>query len=214
MEDFPANSAKARVRSDGPPQEEPKKVEQVTSATAVRRKRRLGRQFKETFISGSARGAVEYMATDVIVPAIRDTLFDAIQGGIERLIYGDSRGIRRSGPPSGYPSPGPQVNYAGMSTNKPPTNRALSQRSRARHNFGEIIIQNRQEAEDVLDRLYDELSRYGSVTVAVLYELTGIQSSHTDHRWGWTSLRGARVRALTRTGGYLIDLPDPQPLDR
>jgi hypothetical protein len=86
-------------------------------------------------------------------------------------------------------------------------------KSRTRHDFGEIEIPNRQEAEEVLDRLYDILSRYGSVPVADLYELTGIHSSHADHKWGWTSLRGAKIRTM-RNGGYLLDLPNPEPLDR
>jgi len=207
MQDFPANSRRAQERSEGPPEDErTRKIEQVTSAEATRRKRGLGRQFKDTFISGSARSAAEYMVTEVVVPAIRDTLFDAIQGGIERLIYGESRsgGMRRGAPPS-YSNLG-HVNYQGYS--KPPVSRSLSQQSRARHDFGEIIIPNRQEAEDVIDLMLEELSRYNSVSVATLYELTGIQSSHTDHRWGWTALRGVKPRRL-RDGRYALALPAP-----
>lgn len=210
MQDFPANSRKSQERSDGPPEDGgTRRVEQITSAEAVRRKRGLGRQFKDTFISGSARSAAEYMFTDVVVPAVRDTLFDAIQGGIERLIYGESRsgGIRRGAPPS-YPDLG-RVNYGNYS--KPPTPRSLSQQARARHDFGEIVIQNRHEAEDVLDLMLEELSRYGAVSVATLYELTGIQSTHTDHRWGWTALRGVKPRRL-RDGRYSLALPAPQEL--
>lgn len=210
--EFPANSAKARERSDSPPDSpREKKIEQVTSASAERRKPRLGRKFKETFVGGTARGALEYMLVDVVVPAIQDTLIDAFQGGVERLIRGEGARSRRSATTS-YSNLG-HVNYQSMSTNKPPTARPLSQRSRARHDFGEIRIQNRQEAEEVLERMYDELSRYGEVNVATLYELTGIQSTHADHKWGWKSLRGARIQTL-RTGGYLLDLPEPEPLDR
>lgn len=211
MTEFPANSDKARRGSEIPQPDGPKRVEQITSATAERRKRRLGSRFKETFVGGSARGAFEYMVVEVVVPAIQDTLIDAFQGGIERLIRGDNARYRRGSTPS-YPDPG-RVNYQSISSNKPPTSRSLSQRSRARHDFGEILIQNRPEAEEVLERMYDELSRYGEVNVAVLYELTGIQSSHADHKWGWKSLRGARVAPL-RTGGYLLNLPEPEPLDR
>jgi hypothetical protein len=215
MEDFPANSAKARARSEGPPpdrtEERPKKVERVTSAEAVRRKRGLGRQFKETFIGGSARGALDAMFLEVVVPSIRDLMAEAVHAVTDKVIYGDTR-PRRGVTTSSYSNVG-HVNYQGMSSHKPPTTRSLSQRSRTRHDFGEIVINSRREAEEVLDRMYDILSRYGSVPVADLYELTGIQSSHVDHKWGWTSLRGAKVSSL-RTGGYLMDLPNPEPLDR
>lgn len=211
MQDFPANSAKARSQSDQPRPGEQPKIERVTSGEAVRRRRGLGRQFKETFIAGSARMAVDYILLEVIVPSIQEMMIDALQGGTERYIRGESRlrrGSRTSNPYSAAP---PQVNYQGMSTNRPPTTRALSQQARSRHDFGEIIITDRREAEDVLDRMYDILSRYGSVPVSSLYTMTGIQASHTDEKWGWSSLRGSQI-VRRRDGRYLLDLPAPEPL--
>jgi hypothetical protein len=86
----------------------------------------------------------------------------------------------------------------------------MSRMARSRHDFDEIVLQSRTEAEEVIDRLFDLVSRYDTATVADLYELVGIQGSHTDHKWGWTDLRGADV-SRTRDG-YLLDLPDPIPL--
>lgn len=210
MQEFPPNSHKSRRLPD-----EPQKLERVTSVAAERRKRGLGRKFRETFIGGSARTAAEYTMLEVVVPAIKDTMAEALSSGIEKLIYGDSR-PRRGAPPSSYSSVG-RVNYQQMSPPssrpQPPTSQhSLSRRSRARHDFDEIIIQSRQEANDVIDSLFDILSRYGSVPVASLYELTGIESSHTDFKWGWTDLRGAKAAKL-RSGGYLLDLPEPEPLN-
>lgn len=220
MQDFPANSAKARARSEGPKlAEEPEKIERVISAPAAQRKRGLGRKFKETFVGGSGRMAMEYVVTDIIVPELRDLMFNALQGGLDRLIYGESRirrgyggGSRSSSSSTSYDNLG-HVNYNGIVSNKPSQGRPLSRQARERHDFRDIILQSRQDAEDVLDRMYDVLSRYGSVPVSTLYALTGIQSSHTDEKWGWTSLSGARA-ATQRNGSYLLDLPDPVPLDR
>lgn len=212
MQDFPANSHQARMAPEGPKSEERPQVERVTSAEAVRRKRGLGKQFKETFIGGSGRSALDYMVTEVVVPAVRDTMAEALQSGIEKLIYGDSR-PRRSSTPSSYAKIG-HVNYQGMSTPaaKPPAPRMMSRRSRTRHDFGEIVIQSRVEADEVIERMFDILSRYGSVSVADLYELTGIASSHTDYKWGWHELRGAKAVRL-RDGNFLLDLPEPEMLD-
>lgn len=206
MQDFPANSQKAKTRPDP----EPKKIERVTTAEATQRKRGLGRQFKETFIGGSARMAAEYMVTEVIVPAIQETLIDAFQGGIERLIRGESSRSRRGVPPA-YTSVG-RVNYQGMS-NPAPTqaSRVLSRQSRSRQDFRDLKIANRNEAQDVIDQMYEILSRFGVVTVHDLYEMTGVESSHVDYKWGWQRLNGSQVRRL-RDGGYLLDLPEPQPL--
>lgn len=213
MQDFPPNSHRAKTQP-----EPPKKIERVTSAEVVRRKKGLGRQFKETFIGGDAKMAMQYMMIEVVVPAVRDTMIDALQGGIEKLIYGDDRPRRGSrSAPSAYPNPG-HVAYNRMGPSVPPrsappsSQNALSRRSRARHDFDDIVIPSRPEAEEVIDRMFDLLSRYGSVRVADLYELTGIAGTHTDHKWGWTELRGARAARL-RSGGYLLELPEPQPLD-
>src|SRR3954468_14577003 len=136
MEDFPSNSQRQRGPS------EPKKIERVTSAEAVRRKRGLGRQFKEVFIGGDARTAFNYMIIEVVVPAIQDTMIDAFQGGVERLIRGDSARPRRGGTIGGYGNVG-RVNYQSMSTpasSNPSGPRMVSRRSRAKGTFDELII--------------------------------------------------------------------------
>jgi hypothetical protein len=87
----------------------------------------------------------------------------------------------------------------------------MSQRGRAKHDFDEIVLDQRAEAEEVIDRLYDVVNKYEQATVADLYDLVGLSSTHTDHKWGWTDLRGAGVSRIR--DGYLLDLPDPEPLD-
>lgn len=206
MQDFPANSNRAKVNAE--PRE---KIEPVTSAEAVRRKRGLGQRFKETFVGGDARTALHYMLGEVILPAIQDTMIEAFQGGVERLIRGESTRHRRVSSSSNGLGHVAYNRYAQPSTSRSSSPRTLSRRSRARHEFDELIIPSRQEAEEVIDRMFDLLSRYGEVTVADLYELTGIQSSHTDMKWGWTELRGAKAVRL-RQGGFLLDLPEPEPV--
>lgn len=204
-DDFPPNSN--RVRQPEPME----KIKPVASATAVKRKRGLGRQFKETFFSGNGRDVFSYMVEEVAIPRIRDMFHDAMQSGIDRLIYGETRRPHRSSSPIGMSNVG-HVNYRGMSTS--PTSSpggVLSRQARARHDFDDLVIASVQDANEVIDQMFDILSRYGSVTVAHLYELTGIQSSHTDMKWGWTNLRGAKAVPL-RQGGYLLDLPRPEEL--
>lgn len=216
MQDFPGNSQKAKARSETPtpPSAGRPKVERVTSGQAEYRKPGLGRKFKETFIGGSARDAAEGMITDVIIPTVRDMIFEAVESGFHRLIYGDSGRGRRGAPPSSYANVG-KFNYAGISRSAPtpqPNTGMISRRSRARHDFGEIIIDSRPEANEVIDSLFEILSQYGSVPVSTLYELTGIVSSHVDHTWGWTSLQGAKARRQG-DGRFVLDLPEPQKLD-
>lgn len=212
MQEFPGNSQKARTRSEAPPIEERPKIKRVTTVDAERKKRGLGRKFKDTFVIGSTRDAADYMIVDVIVPAIKDTIIDALQGGVERLFNGESPRTRRSLRSSAY-SNVPRVDYQSQykSPTAPPAQRTLSRRSRALQDFGEIIIESRTEANEVIEQLFEILSRFGMVHVADLYEMTGVQSSHVDHKWGWTSLRGAKAVRM-RDGRFLIDLPEPSLL--
>lgn len=208
MEQFPPNSKKAKDPAQGP-----KRVERVTSANAVRRKKGLGKQFKHTFFGGDANTAVQYMIFNVLIPAAKEAMVEAASSGFEKLIYGESRPKRGPSPMSGALG---HVSYNRMGPARPretnpPFPQPMSRRARARHDFDEIIIPSRQEAEEVLERLYDLVSSYDQATVADLYELTGLPSSHTDHKWGWENLRGATV-ARVRGGGYLLDLPEPETL--
>lgn len=210
MQEFPPNSKQARGH------DEPKKIERVTSAEAVRRKRGLGRRFKETFIGGDARSAFGYVVTSVIIPETKDLFYNAFDSWFKQLLFGDSVRPRRgpSGPLDGYSS-GARVAYNRMSTGhgtRPPEPRMLSRRARARHNFDDIVISSRREAQEVLDQMFTALSQYGEVSVADLYVLTGIRSDHTDHKWGWRNLQGANVLPV-RSGGFLLDLPEPEPFD-
>jgi hypothetical protein len=104
MEEFPSNAKKVKGTSD---KEEPKKIEKVIQGEAVRRKKPLGKRFTETFVGGDAKGVWGYVFLDVLVPAAKDMIVDATSQGVERMIFGESRGGRRSSSnrsPNGYVS--------------------------------------------------------------------------------------------------------------
>lgn len=199
--EYPANSDKSKLGET-----EEKKVEQVTSSPAIRRKKGLGKQFKGIFFGGDAKSALSYMVNSVLIPAAKEALAEAGEQGIRQLIFGQNQ-RQRNAPPSGA---GGYVSYNRYAMNQQQRSRTISPRGRARHDFDEIILETRQEAEDAIDRLFDLVGQYGSATVSDLYELVGIQSTHADQKWGWEELRGAGVSRVR--GGYLLDLPDPEPL--
>jgi hypothetical protein len=207
--DFPPNSDTSKQ----PPED--KGIERIISGEARRKKPSLGKQFKDTFIAGTMRSTVRYVALDVLLPMAKDTIVEVVEQGITRLIFGDSRRYRGSTPPPSGPTG--YINYSrysgpmGSGSRVPSSSRAMSRRARSSHDFDEIVLDSRAEAEEVIDRLYDLVSRYESASVADLYELVGLASSHTDHKWGWTDLRGAGVSRIR--DGFLLDLPDPDPLD-
>ena len=87
----------------------------------------------------------------------------------------------------------------------------MSARARSRHEFDEIVLGSRAEAEEVIERMFDIVGRYTTATVADLYELVGVRSTHVDQKWGWSDMRGAGVTRVR--DGYLLELPDVQPME-
>lgn len=210
--DFPANSKRPPVAAD---RNEPKRIQRVATGDVVRRKKPLGRRLTENVIGGNAQSVWGYVIGEVLVPAARDMIVDAITGGAERAIFGESRGPSRRG---GYRPVGtghtPYNRYGankGSSLHSSESRREMSLRSRANHNFEEIILQTRVEAEETLDRMIDLVERYEHASVADLYELVGVTASYTDQKYGWLDLRNASISRVR--DGYLLNLPRPEPID-
>lgn len=201
---YPPNSESSKRESP-----EDKNIKRVTSSDPKRRKRSLGKQFRETFVAGDPRSATSYVIFDVLLPAARDMIWETGSEYLRSIMFGETR--RRGVTP-------PQTGPSGYFTyNRPPghilssSQRTMSRRARSRHDFDEIVIAERIEAEKVIDDLFEVVSKYGVASVADLYGMVGIDSTHTDNKWGWTDLRGAGVTRVRN--GYLLDIPEPQPLD-
>lgn len=208
--EFPANN-----RANKPKEEEKKVIAKVVTGQVARRKKPLSARIREVFVGGDTKSVGSYILFDVIVPATKDVIADAVSQGVERLIFGEARSSsRRTGARPGRPNA--HVSYNRYSSPTPwDGNRReeprISRRARASHDFDEIILATRGEAEEVIDRLFDLVSRYQQATVSDLYELVGITSNFADEKWGWTDIRGAGVTRVSN--GYLLDLTKPEALD-
>lgn len=207
--EYPPNSFSSRK---APEPAEEKNIERVTSSEPIRRKKSLGRKFKEVFFGGDAKSAGRYIIYGVAIPMTKDLIIEAVREGIEKWVRGESY-RRRSSP---YSGPSGYVQYNRMSPRPDPRDsreqpRPMSARARSRHDFDEIILQSRAEAEEVIERLFDIVGRYDTATVSDLYDLVGVRSSHVDHKWGWSDMRGAGV--VRTRDGYLLELPDVQPME-
>lgn len=203
--DFPPNSnvSKEAVERD-------KDIHRVTSGDVVRKKRPLRKRFSESFVAGTPKLAISFVLLDVVLPAVKDLFVEAAHQGVEKLVFGESRRRGSTAPLSGQYGH-IQYNQMGTPSRLSSSQRAISRQARARHDFDEVLLESRTEGEEVIDQLFEVVNRYGAATVADLYQLVGLAATHTDHKWGWTDIRGAGV-SRTRDG-YLLDLPDPHPLD-
>lgn len=212
MENYPGNRQSQKPKETEKPSTEVKKVEKVISGRVVRRRKPLGKRFVETFFSGSD-SVGEYALKEILVPAIKDTLADLVTQTIERTLFGESRSSsRRTGL-----RPGSNPNYISYNRFATPSTPArdprpqLSRQARSTHDFSEIVLGTRRDAEAVTDAIFELLERYGQATVGDLYNLMDIQTTFADEQYGWKDIRGYKIERVNN--GYLLDLPKPEQLD-
>ncbi len=210
--EYPSNSHTKKAASA--PAEASKPVPPVITGTVITRKPSMGKKLKEVFIGSDANSVWAYVAYDIIIPAIKDTIADAGSMALERMLFGDSRGgspsRRARGSSSGATG---HINYSGFS--KPGNDRygnsgrVLSQGARATLNFDEIILPTRTEAESVIEHLAMLIDQYQVAKVADLYDICKVTNNdYPVQKWGWDSMVGASVDRV-RGGGYLLNLPRP-----
>jgi hypothetical protein len=208
--DLPGNSRKLRAAArteQEPPRE---KKEKIISGEIVKRKKSLGKRFAESFFGDEGvEDAVQGFITEILVSAFKSMVSDtvgqfsnALRDGSDKFLYGTTR--RTTAVPRAHYKP--YNEYSGVR----PAYNQVSERARTVHDFDDLILASRGEAEDVLDRMRELIAQFDVATVADFYDLVGITSAFTDDRWGWTDLRSASVRHVR--GGYLISMPRTQPI--
>lgn len=217
-DEFPGNSQRRLPGKVMPAEEKaPEKVvTKVVSGTVERRKPSLGKRFKNIFLGGDTQSVKDYVVGDVIVPALKDTIADAVTGAIERIVFGENARPARSR--RGVIGQAGQFNYAGISARNavaavgPSQRPTLSRHARMTHTFDEVIFPTRADAEAVLSQMFEMLDKFEVVTVSDFLELSGVSGNFTDHKFGWVDLRGIQARR-SRGGGYILDLPPTEPID-
>jgi hypothetical protein len=206
VKEYPSNSHRSREI----PEEEPKKIEKIIRGSVVKRKKTWWRRITETFLGNDVESVSSYIIQDVLVPAAKNTLSDMVSGGIEMLLFPEGNGPRtRRDRGKSYVSYSNY--YKSDRRDERPDKREPSNRNRTRHDFDDIVLDSRGEAEEVLSCMVDLTDDYGLASVADLYDFVGIESNHVDHKWGWTNLSSAEVRRVR--DGYLIVLPKAKPID-
>lgn len=160
----------------------------------------------EAFLSEDTKTVKNYILWDVIVPAVKNTVADVIIGGIEMILFGSSRGSRRSSRRGGETRVSYQNYYD--TDNRGVSNNRMGYRDRdSRYSYDSILLDTRGEAEDVVSSMEELINKYGEATVADLCSLVGVTGKWTDSKWGWTDIRDLSYR---RSGsGYILDFAKP-----
>lgn len=206
-----ANDLKPSTLADGKTYEsnsnkyhlEQKKIEKVIDGTVKTKEKGLFDRIGETFLSEDAGKVKSYIISDVIIPAIKDTIVEIVKNGIEMIFYGETKAERTRNKGGGQ-----YVSYSSYYNPSPRSHQTDTRdRNRNRSDTRQFIFDSRGEAEKVLDVLSEIVAEYQTASVADLCGLVGITGEWTDNKWGWYDLGDASVKRVH--GGYILDLPKP-----
>ena len=199
MEDYKPNSY--RFKEQQKEKEREKKIEKVVKGKVITKKKSKFGNFAGQIISEDANNAGGYILGEVIIPALKKTIYDIFTNGIDIILYGESRGGNRR-------STADRVSYSSYSDRE---RRPAVNRINVAYSYDDIILDSRAEAMDVLSRMEEIIDAYRVVSVADLYDLVGVRGNFTDNKYGWTNLNSADV--IRVRDGYQIKLPRAMPID-
>lgn len=178
-----------------------KKVEKVVKGTVKKKKKSEVSKFKDVFISEDANSVKNYIFMDVLVPSIKKALSDIVKDGIDMILYGDKR--------SGNRSNSSRVSYRDYSSGS--GRRENNRSTRTNYDFADLVYDTRSEAESVLASMDEIMDTYNVVTVADMYDLSGVTCNYTDNKYGWRNISNAQV--IHGRDGYIIKMPRVVSID-
>lgn len=164
------------------------KVEQVTTAKVVSPKKSFWSDVLKPFIFDTVLPIVQPLFKEG-VRAIGDAIMDAV--------LNDAR-----------PQPQPRSNTPYHSYSRATTK---ARKPVGNNRVANIVLTERREVSNIIDKLQDIIDQYEVATVADLYSLVGLPSKYVDNDWGWSDIGSPRTVRVD--GGFQLVLPDPIFLD-
>lgn len=184
---------------------------QMTKVVAVQPKK-VKRSLFGRLVSGlvgpeGLPGIGSYVNDEIIKPAIKNIIVDAVTSGINQLMYrGETPPYRGGSRHTGHQRRDhrPTTNYNKQYSSSEPERKVVRS---VNYGFDEYVLTDRMEAAHVMTTLTEAADRYGVVSIADYYDLIGVDARHTDHNYGWTIETITRATIVATRGGFLIKFP-------
>lgn len=164
-------------------------------------------RLRDSFIVMDLKSVAVDIFWEDVIPTIRSTIVDTLKHSIEMIFYGEKgkdvkdRKVVKTSYSSYYDSP---------------VRRRVVSSARRRPDLDMITYDTRKEAEDVRSLIFQHLDDYQIMTVANVYELSGIDPKeipYTAEKLGWISDTINKIDISRVRDGYVLELPRPKELD-
>ena len=201
MNTYPGNSHKSKdVKKTAPTDE--KKIQKRVSKPAKTKKKGELRKIAEEFIVDDVKNIKTYVITDVLIPTIKDTIWDILTNTLDMFLFNGTKDHRKHGKSS------PKISYKDYYDSK--NDRGRNYQIRDRFDYDDLEFDSRGEADAVLTGMLETIDQYGVVSVADMYDMADVTAPYTGNRYGCTSLRNAEVVRVRNA--YIIKLPKAKPI--
>lgn len=178
----------------------------VKKSGVVSTKKPLGKRFASFFTEKDGTDIRNYIIFDWLIPGIKNGILDILSLMFFDEVRDKRSSRRREKERTSYSS-----YYRGETRRGSSRERERDRYRDDKIDYQNIILERREDAEDVVDALKERIDKNGSATVADLLDLIDEASQFTDNNWGWTHTRDIGIRRVSR--GYLIDVARAEYLD-
>ena len=207
MEDYRANSIKAKTEAKVAEESSEKKVDKVVTSPVKTKKKGKFARIIDSLVKEDAATIKKHVIEEVIDPAVRKTTQDVVTNILDMVLWGKNGGVKQR-PRTAAGQVSYRSYFNGQTVTPQPVRRKAGS---SNYIVDDIVINTRGEAEEVLARMEELLESYGTVSVADYYDLVDITGKHTDNKYGWNDLSAAYI--VKAFDGYVIKLPRTIALD-
>ena len=191
-------------------EEEREKIKPVVSKGngLVSAKPSFLKRVKNAFVSEDGQDISDYFIFDIIVPGIKNAILDTL----ERVFFNGGSSSRRKG--------SKKDDYYGRTSYssyyKSSRDRDRRDRDRDKYessndiDYRNIIVDSRENAEEIVSILRKDIEDHDSTSVARLIDCIGAVAPFTYNNYGWTDVRDICIKRVRE--GYLIDVPEAEPI--
>ena len=180
----------------------------ISGGVELKRQSGVGKFFRQLFAE-DLKDVRRTFVDDVVTPFVTDTISGILHDGIDLLIPGSKRRLKRSerglfyNQRTRYDRVRTSLNSGGV------FRRSYDRDSRDDDDDDDVeafddelfIFATRGKAQDVYDGMEDAIELWNAVSVADLYDLADIKDPKiewTGKNWGWTSMEGVEIRRRGR----------------
>lgn len=197
------------------------KIDPVVKNEVEVKKKSKVKSATESFLGEELDSVKDHIVNDMIIPSTKDAMSnmfggiidffnDMIHDFIDTMLFGADSHQQKTKASQTY------VSYQGYYTKK--NNNSRQKRpvtAKEQHDISELEYQTAEDARTVLYDMQDIINSYKSVSVAELFDLSGITLDWAERKEkekiGWTDLSGVSVRR--RRGKHILTLPRAERLE-